>query len=280
MTERDMTHRPGPPDRHPAECAALVRERSSVAPRVAVVVGSGLQEAVADLRPDAEISYESLPGFPPPSVPGHAGRLAMGELFGVPAAVFLGRVHLYEGHGVASTTLIARLAAELGARAIVLTNASGGLAPSLSAGDLLLIRDHINLLGVNPLTGWRFPTGLPAFVDLSAVYSTKAMVCAEEAARAEGVALTRGVYAAVPGPTYETPAETEFLRRAGADAVGMSTVPEAVAAVALELEVCGISCITNMAGSSGGHDDVLAAAARAARQLRVVLAQVVPAMAG
>jgi purine-nucleoside phosphorylase len=280
MIEGDRTHRPGPPDSLPAQCAALVRERSSVVPRVAVVVGSGLQEAVADLPIDAEVSFEALPGFPPPSVPGHAGRLAMGELFGVPAAVFFGRVHLYEGHGVASTTLIPRLAAELGARAIVLTNAAGGLAPSLSAGDLLLIRDHINLLGVNPLTGWRFPAGLPAFVDLSAVYSTAAMECAEEAGRAEGIALARGVYAALPGPTYETPAETEFLRRAGADAVGMSTVPEAVAAVALELEVCGISCITNMAGSSGGHDDVLAAAARAARQLRAVLTKVVPALAG
>ena len=120
---------------------------------------------------------------------------------------------------------------------LVLSNAAGGLNRSLSAGDLMLIRDHINLLGVNPLTGWHFAAGLPAFVDLSAVYSLSAMDCAERAARAEGIDATRGVYAALPGPTYETPAETEFLRRAGADAVGMSTVPEAVAAVALGMEV-------------------------------------------
>jgi purine-nucleoside phosphorylase len=193
--------------------------------------------------------------------------------------VFLGRVHLYEGYGVGATTLIPRLAAELGAGTIVLTNAAGGLDPSLRRGQLMLIRDHINLLGVNPLTGWRYPDGGPAFVDLSAVYDRGMLDLVEEVAEAEGVTVSRGVYAAMPGPTYETPAETESLRRTGAHAVGMSTVPEAVAAAALGLRVLGMSCITNVAGTAGTHEDVLETGREAAGALRSVLAGAVPKLA-
>lgn len=268
--------RPGPGDLFPAEGAALVHERSSVEPELAVVLGSGLRDAVdADIEPDGEFSYEGLPGFPPPSVPGHAGRLVMGRLHGVPAAVFLGRVHFYEGRGIASTTLIPRLAAELGATALVLTNAAGGLDPSLRRGQLMLIEDHVNLLGENPLSGWRFQGGMPAFVDLSEVYDGKLLDQAEAVADREGVEVSRGVYAAVPGPTFETPAETEFLRRAGAHAVGMSTVPEAVAGLALGMRVLGISCITNVAGTPASHEDVLEGAKVGAVGLRRVLAGVV-----
>jgi purine-nucleoside phosphorylase len=275
-----MTDRPGPGDTFAVEGAALVRERSAVTPEIAVVIGSGLREAVeGDLEPDREFSFRSLPGFPPPTVPGHAGRLVLGRLYGVPAAVFLGRVHLYEGYGVGATTLIPRLAAELGAGTIVLTNAAGGLDPSLRRGQLMLIRDHINLLGVNPLTGWRYPDGAPAFVDLSAVYDRGMLDLVEEVADAEGVAVSRGVYAAMPGPTYETPAETEHLRRTGAHAVGMSTVPEAVAAAALGLRVLGLSCITNVAGTAGTHEDVLETGREAAGALRSVLAGALPKLA-
>jgi purine-nucleoside phosphorylase len=275
-----MTQHPGPGDTFAAEGAALVRERSAVAPEIAVVMGSGLRQAVeGDLEPDREFSFRSLPGFPPPTVPGHAGRLVLGRLYGVPAAVFLGRVHLYEGYGVGATTLIPRLAAELGAGTIVLTNAAGGLDPSLRRGQLMLIRDHINLLGVNPLTGWRYPDGAPAFVDLSAVYDRGMLDLVEEVADAEGVAVSRGVYAAMPGPTYETPAETEHLRRTGAHAVGMSTVPEAVAAAALGLRVLGLSCITNVAGTAGTHEDVLETGREAAGALRSVLAGALPKLA-
>ena len=277
MSDRAPPDRPGPGDAFPAGGAAVVRERSSVQPEIAVVLGSGLRDAVdADVQPDREFSYEALPGFPPSSVPGHAGRLVMGTLHGVPAAVFLGRVHFYEGHGIGSTTLIARLAAELGATTLVLTNAAGALDPSFRRGQIMLIEDHVNFLGVNPLSGWRFRSGVPAFVDLSEVYDRKLLDLAEGVADREGVEAGRGVYVAVPGPSFETAAETDFLRRAGAHAVGMSTVPEAVAGVALGVRVLGISCITNVAGTPASHEDVLTGAKAAAAGLRKILAGVVP----
>jgi purine-nucleoside phosphorylase len=266
-------------DQFVEEGVALIRERTQVRPRVAVVLGSGLGDAVsADVRPDAEFSFGTLPGFPRGTVPGHAGRLLLGELYGVPSAVFLGRVHLYEGHGIGATTLIPRLVAQLGARVIVLTNASGGLDPSMSPGQLMLIHDHINLMGVNPLSGWRIRSGSPAFVDLSGVYDTDLLELARRAAGEGGLEVRAGVYVALSGPSYETPAESKFLRLAGADAVGMSTVPEAVAAVALGLRVLGISCISNLAGRPAGHEDVLASAKRASEDLRSILGRVIPAL--
>jgi purine-nucleoside phosphorylase len=259
------------------EGVALIRERCTLEPAVAVVLGSGLGDAVAgDVLPEAEYVFESLPGFPAAGVPGHPGRLVLGECYGVPAAVFRGRVHLYEGHGIGATTLIPRLAAGLGARTLILSNAAGGLDPAMRAGQLMLLRDHINLLGVNPLFGWRSPGGGPAFVSLQHVYDPALLALAEEGAAAGGVELLRGVYAAVSGPSYETTAEREALRRLGADAVGMSTVPEAVAAAALGLRVLGVSCITNVADDQDAHEDVLAVAKRAATDLRAVLSYVVP----
>ncbi len=268
---------PGPGDTFAEEGVALIRVRSSVSPEVALVLGSGLGEAVAgDMTPEGEFSYQSLPGFPLSSVAGHAGRLIMGHLYGIAAALFLGRVHFYEGHGIAAATLIPRLAAGLGATTIVLTNAAGGLVHELKRGRLMLIEDHLNFLGVNPLMGWRFPTGQPAFVGLAATYDRDLLALAEQAARDEGIDLAKGVYAALPGPTYETPAETRFLAKAGAHAVGMSTVPEAVAAVALGLRVLGISCITNVAGTEGTHESVLGAAKEASLHLRALMARLVP----
>lgn len=268
---------PGPGDTFAEEGVALIRERSSVSPEVAIVLGSGLGDAVADdVVPEHEFSYRALPGFPPSSVPGHAGRLIMGRLYDVPAAVFLGRAHFYEEHGMAAATLIPRLAAELGATTLVLTNAAGGLAPELKRGRLMLIEDHLNFLGVNPLIGWRFPDGEPAFVGLAGAYDRHLLALAERAASEEGIDLAKGVYAALPGPSYETPAETRFLARAGAHAVGMSTVPEAVAAVALGLRVLAISCITNMAGAEDTHESVLAAAKEATLRLRALIARIVP----
>lgn len=284
MTARsgpDLRSAPGPGDLHAQEGVALIRQRCSLVPEAAVVLGSGLGEAVMrDLRADHEFAFEGLPGFPPASVPGHAGRLVMGELYGVPAAVFRGRVHLYEGHGAASTTLIPRLAAALGAGVLVLTNAAGGLDPRMSPGGLMLLRDHLNFLGLNPLSGWRLPSGEPAFVDVSAVYDAALMEMASAVAARAGVPLSTGVYAALPGPTYETPSEAAFLRLAGATAVGMSTVPEAVAAVALGMRVLAISCVTNAAGARSSHDEVLASARLGAEGLGVILAGVLPSLAG
>jgi purine-nucleoside phosphorylase len=272
---------PGPGDTFAEEGIALIRERSSILPEVAIVLGSGLGDAVSgDVAPEREFSYQALPGFPPSSVPGHAGRLIMGHLYGLPAAVFMGRVHFYEGYGVAATTLIPRLASALGATTLVLTNAAGGLAPELERGRLMLIEDHLNFLGVNPLLGWRFPNGQPAFVGLAATYDRHLLAIAERAASEEGIDVAKGVYAALPGPSYETPAETRFLAMAGAHAVGMSTVPEAVAGVALRLRVLGISCVTNMAGAEDTHEDVLAAAKEATQRLRALMGRVVPRLGG
>ena len=277
---RSAGTRPGPGDTFAEEAVALIRERSSLAPGAAIVLGSGLGDAVAgDVESEREFSYQTLPGFPPPSVPGHAGKLIMGRLYGVPMAVFLGRVHFYEGHGIGATTLIPRLAAALGATTIVLTNAAGGLLPSLERGQLMLIEDHVNFLGVNPLWGWRFPGGQPAFVGLAETYDRDLLALAERGAGEEGLDVVRGVYAALSGPSYETPAETRFLAGAGAHVVGMSTVPEAVAAVALGLKVLGISCITNTAGSEDTHEQVLAAAKEATLRLRALVGWLVPRLA-
>ncbi len=268
---------PGPGDITAEEGAGLIRERCELTPTVAIVLGSGLGDAVAeDLDGCHEFAYQGLPGFPAPGVPGHAGRLRLGDLYGVPAAVFMGRIHFYEGHGIAATTLITRLASILGARVLVVTNAAGGLDPALHPGQLMVIRDHLNFLGVNPLSGWRHGDGTPAFVDLSSVYDPELRSMAEDAAAAEGVELGSGVYAALPGPSYETPAETRVLSQAGADAVGMSTVPEAVSAVALRMRVLGVSCITNAAGVESSHQEVLATARRGAEGLQAILRRVLP----
>ena len=253
---------PGPLGENNVEAAtALIRERSTIEPLVAVVLGTGLGEALAEeVDVEQEFAFEGLPGFPAPSVPGHSGRLIMGRLQGVSAAVFCGRLHLYEGHGPDSATLIPRLAAHLGAGTIILTNAAGSLDPDLKVGQLMLIEDHLNLMGMNPLIGWRQPNGAALFPDLSTVYDRRLLELAEETARSNGLDVARGVYAAVSGPAFETPAEASLLARAGAHAVGMSTVPEAAAAVALGLRVLGISCITNHAGKPVTVEDVLAVA--------------------
>jgi purine-nucleoside phosphorylase len=263
---------PAPDDDLAAQAVAAVRARTATEPDVALVLGSGLGDAVLDdLVADEEFPFETLPGFPASSIPGHARRLVVGRLFGTPAAVFRGRVHLYEGHGIGSTTLIPRLAAGLGARVLILTNAAGGLRPTMRPGQLMILRDHLNFMGQNPLAGWRFADGTPAFVPLPAVYDPTLVGLVREAADGLRIEVLEGVYAGLSGPSFETPAETRFLAEAGADAVGMSTVPEAVAGVALGLSVLGVSCVTNVAGTSHGHRDVLRAAQGAARDLRDIL---------
>ena len=272
--------RPGPPGDTTVEAAtALIRERSDIQPLVAVVLGTGLGDALADrVQIDHEFAFEALPGFPSPSGPGHSGRLLLGGLGSVPTAVFCGRLHHYEGHGPHAPTLITRLAAELGARVVVLTNAAGALDPDLKVGQLMLIDDHINLMGVNPVIGWRHPDGTALFPDLATVYDRRLLALAEEVCRTNGLEAATGVYAAVSGPTFETPTEAAFLARAGGRAVGMSTVPEAVAAVALRISVLGISCITNFAGQPTSVEEVLAVAKDASVNLAAVVSGVIERM--
>ena len=238
---------------------------------VALVLGSGLgalAEAVEDAVP---ISYGDIPGFAPSTVEGHAGRLVAGVLEGRRILAFQGRYHAYEGHPAPALAMPVRTAAALGAEILLVTCAAGGVNRERRPGDLMLIEDHLNLMGQNPLVGPVLP-GETRFPDLTEAYDRELMAMAERVAEAEGIALSRGVYAALLGPSYETPAEIRMLERLGADAVGMSTVPEVIAARAAGLRVLGISLITNAAAGIGGatlsHEEVVAAGAEAAERFQ------------
>lgn len=273
-----MSTLPGPGDGHAEEGAARVLEAVSSPPAVAVILGSGLGDAVAGLEAERTFSFTDLPGFPEPSVPGHPGRLAVGSLAGVPTAAFLGRVHFYEGHPMSLVTLPARLAAALGARVLVVTAAAGGLDPDLDPGTIVVGVDHLSFLGENPLRGWRDPEGAPVFADLSRAYDPALAEVALSAAARLGVPATRGVYAAMPGPTYETPAELRFIREAGATVVGMSVVPEVCAAAALGLRCVGLFCVTNRTGEEVSHREVTEVARASAGRLGALLEGIVPAL--
>ncbi len=251
--------------------AAHVRARTALVPRVGLVLGSGLG-AIADAVEDAvRFPYAELPGFPQGGVAGHARTLHLGTLAGVPVAVLEGRAHLYEGVAPAALAAPVRALRALGAELVLLTNAAGSLVPEVGPGRLMALSDHINLMGTNPLIGPNDEGVGPRFVALGAAYDAELRARLHAAAEAEAIALADGVYLAVSGPTFETPAEIRAFRALGADAVGMSTVPEAIAAVHCGLRVAAISCITNLAeGLSGealSHEGTLAAAALGAQDL-------------
>lgn len=238
-----------------------LRPRLPLTPDIAVVLGSGLGDFRSRLTDDIEIPYPEIPGWPTSRVVGHAGHLAVGRLAGRSTAVLSGRTHVYEGHDMAAVTFGVRVMAGLGVRVLVLTNAAGGINTRFTRGALMLIDDHLNLMGNNPLVGPHDERLGPRFPDMSEVYSSRLREAARVAADRLGIALAHGVYAAVRGPSFETPAEIRYLRTIGADAVGMSTVPEAIVARQRGLEVVGISCITNMAAGilpqPVTHDEVI-----------------------
>jgi purine-nucleoside phosphorylase len=249
---------PGPGDDLAARGAAVVRARTDLEPRVGIVLGSGLGPALGeDLIEDASFAFTDLPGFPPPGVPGHAGRLILGDLAGVPVVAFSGRVHVYEGHGIDVPALLPRLAAELGASTMVVTAAVGGLEPGVDAGTVIVLRDHLNMMGVVPLQGWRYPDGMPAFVNAQAVYDPAIGELSFARAQALEIRSAMGVYAAVRGPAFETPAEVGMLRQLGATVVGMSMVPEALPAHALRMRVLGLCSLTNAFGEHVTHEEVI-----------------------
>lgn len=249
---------PSPGDDLAARAADVVREASDVVPAVGVVLGSGLGPALgSDLVEDASFAFTDLPGFPPPGVPGHAGRLILGRLAGVPVAAFSGRVHVYEGHGMDVPALLPRLAHALGARTMVVTAAVGGLVPGVPAGTVVIVRDHLNLMGTAPLRGWRYPDGMPAFVNTQEIYDRRLTDMAFEEAEALGIRAAMGVYAAMSGPSYETPAEVKMLQQLGATVVGMSMVPETLPAHALGMRVLGLCSLTNAFGEHVTHDEVV-----------------------
>lgn len=264
----------GPGDGLAERSVDAVRGITSTVPRAALVLGSGLGRAVDGIETEAEIRYTDLPGFPEPTVPGHAGRLVIGAMAGVPVAAFLGRIHYYEGHDMALVTLPSRVAAGLGAEVLIATAAVGGLGPGLPSGSLVVGEDHLSFLGQNPLRGWRDQDGQPPFVNPAEAYDRGLAEVALKAAADLGLPAARGVYAASAGPTYETPAEIEYLRRAGATVVGMSVVPEVTAAAALGLRFLGLYCVTNTAGPGTTHVEVKDVASAFAGKLAGVLEQV------
>jgi purine-nucleoside phosphorylase len=267
---------PSPGDRLAEEAAGVIRERSSLVPAVGVILGSGLGGAVDGMTEAETFRYTDLPGFPEPSVPGHAGALSLGLLGGVPIAAFRGRIHFYEGHELTRCSLPVRLARALGARTMVITAAVGGIQRDLVPGSLVVGTDQINMMGANPLRGWRNPDGSPPFLDMSRVYDAELVALTQERADALAIAVASGVYVAMPGPTYETPAEIEMLRRSGGTVVGMSVVPESTAARALGMRVLGLFGATNLAGEPATHEEVLAMADRVAEDTSRLLRELLP----
>ncbi len=230
-----------------------VRERINITPRVALVLGSGLAALADSFTDSVALPYREISGMPEASVAGHPGQLISGLLDGVPVVAMQGRLHPYEGHALFAVVLGVRLMARLGARALIATNAAGGLDPGLAPGSLLAISDHLNLTGQNCLVGANDPALGPRFPDMSSAYDPDLRALAREAAAQLGFVLHEGVYAGVMGPSYETPAEVRMLRMLGASVVGMSTVQEVIAARHLGLKVLGLSCVTNLAAGLSSH---------------------------
>ena len=261
------------------EAAAAIRDRvGDLEPVVGLVLGSGLGSLGDEFESAVRIPYDELPHWPPVGVAGHSGTLVAGLIEGVPAVALKGRAHLYEGHSAAAATLPVRVMAALGIRALFVSNAAGAINRDFRPGDLMLISDHLNLMGQNPLVG-PVVAGDDRFPDMSDAYDTKLRDLARETALSADVSLKEGVYAGLLGPSYETPAEIRMLERMGADAVGMSTVPEVIVAGAMGLRCFGISCMTNFAAGISSeplsHTDVMEVTERVGGQFRALVRAVI-----
>lgn len=257
-----------------ADVAALVRSRIRIdAPVAGIVLGSGLGGLARRIEDARSIPYDELPGFAKPTVEGHAGKLIAGRLADRPILALAGRFHVYEGHSPAQAAFPVRVLHALGARVLLLSNAAGGIRPSMTPGDLMIIRDHINLTFGNPLTG-PVVRGDERFPDMSEPWDAALRNLLRECAEAAGVTVTEGVYIGLSGPAYETPAEVRMLATLGADATGMSTVPEVIVARAMGMRVAGMSCITNLASGLTDqpvtHEDVIAVTRRAGGQFEKI----------
>jgi len=262
-----------------SETAAFVRSRVAATPEIAIVLGSGLGAFADRLEDTVVLEYTAIPHWPASKVIGHAGRLVIGRVGGRQIAVLSGRAHFYEGHPLTTVTFATRVLGSLGVRTLILTNAAGGINTTFSPGTLMVIDDHINLMGSNPLVGSNEDRFGVRFPDMTEVYSLRLRTIADQASSAAGVPVRHGVYVALYGPSYETPAEIRFLRTIGADAVGMSTAPEAIVARHMGVEVLGISCITNPAAgvlpAPLDHDEVMEVARRVGAQFIRLLEEIV-----
>jgi len=272
-----------------AESAAMVirmqlsQKPQLGAPEIAVVLGSGLGGLAEELTDSVVIPYAGIPNFPRSTASGHAGRLVIGKSGELTVAAMQGRVHQYEGYSSREAAFPVRVLARLGIKSLVLTNAAGGINPAYRQGELVVLGDHINLQGNNPLNGPNDERFGPRFPDMSEAYSRVYRRIALDAGRQLGIELTEGVYAALRGPSYETPAEIRYLRAIGADLVGMSTVPEVIVARHMGIAVLGISCVTNLAaGMFEGaidHEEVLETGKRASATLLALLTAILPRIA-
>jgi len=255
--------------------ASFLRERIGERPEVGIVLGSGLGDFAAGLTNAVSIPYGEIPHWPASAVVGHAGTLVIGSIGGRRVAALSGRAHYYEGHSMQVATFAIRVLGLLGVRTLILTNAAGGINLAFKPGTLMVIDDHINLMGSNPLIGTNDDRFGPRFPDMTEAYSTRLRQIADQAARARGLAVAHGIYVAVHGPSYETPAEIRYLRTIGADAVGMSTVPETIVGRHMGMEIAGISCITNPAAGVLPqplvHDEVMAVARRVRGEFTALL---------
>lgn len=268
------------PDYTRAERATkFVLAKTKLRPKIAVVLGSGLGSFAERLANATKIAYEKIPGFPRATATDHAGNLVIGKLGAIPIAVMQGRVHLYEGHSVHAVVFPIRVLRRMEVRTVILTNVAGGIGEGLTPGALVLIRDHINLQGANPLVGANDENWGRRFPDMTYAYAEKYRAMACEEAQRLGIELQEGVYAGLGGPSYETPAEIRYLKAIGADLVGMSTVAETIVARHAGMGVLAISCVANLAAGLGGkpldHADVLAAGQRIVERLGVLLSAVI-----
>jgi purine-nucleoside phosphorylase len=268
-----------------AEARSLIESRTPLRPAIGVVLGSGLGAFAEVLSGVTVIPYAEIPNWPGSTAVGHAGKLILGKLGRLDVAVMAGRAHLYEGYSPAQVTFGVRVLGSLGVRSMVFTNAAGGINLGLKRGGLVLISDHINLQCANPLVGWNDDSQGPRFPDMSEAYSRAYREIAQQVAAELCVPITEGVYAAMQGPSYETPAEIRYLRTIGADLVGMSTVLEVTAARHMGMKVLGISCVTNMAAgvipqSKIDHEDVLATGAAVRDTLVGFLKALLPRLDG
>lgn len=263
--------------------AGFVTRRTELRPEIGIVLGSGLGAFAEELEEKTAIPFAEIPHFPQSSVPGHSGKLVVGKVSGVPVAVMQGRVHAYEGYSPTEVTFPLRVLGRMGVTQVVLTNAAGGINPAFERGKLVLIADHINLSGRNPIEGRADARLGPRFFDMSEAYSARLRRIAHEAARAMEFRLDEGVYLSVLGPSFETPAEIRAFRTMGADLVGMSTVQETIAARQMGIEVLGISCVTNLAAGLQteplSHEEVMETGRAVEKQLAGLLTRLVP-MAG
>lgn len=256
------------------ETTNYLKEQGILTPQIGLILGSGLGDLADEIENAIVIPYEKIPNFPVSTVAGHAGQLVYGDLEGKKVIALQGRFHYYEGYNLQTVTYPVRIFKELGVEILIITNAAGGVNENFTPGDLMIITDHLNITGENPLIGANIDEHGPRFVDMSQTYSLRGQALLKEVAKEIDLTLQEGVYTWFTGPTYETPAEVRYARTIGGDAVGMSTVPEAIVAKHTGMEVIGISCITNFAAgmqASLNHEEVMEYSAKAKPKFKQLL---------